>query len=670
MFAQRAAVEIREKKKQEIIHALANDPKDVTRLVELAKLFLVHRDAMKKHAEEACDLIVRANLAGCKDPGVWKLRGDCHMALWHSKLVNSKKHLHHALSCYRRAMKSKEYSTNVVFLFMIAKAYKDYGSLTGSLAILSQIISTFETFKKMHLVIHNAATILFHVGKYKDSLTYLKHVLQRPPEYYGKAYVLLQTARVFVADENPRAAREVLAKARTEFLKKKSVGGVGIGSHVSSSGSSSSSTGSSSSSPNASPISERNKHHRKNMLHSEACDDGGGGGAEEAIVSSWASRPCLWIEAGMLYTKHDDIIFAADALSHALALNSALDAATSDEYVSDFPYFVLSVACYRTGDESRAIQYTREWLKKHKTDQDAKDAMELWTKSKHASSESTVTLRTGLVVKLPPGENERYSSSASPKALPASKRVQSSQCRRKANSGTDASADIVHPIPWLTDIYKPPPSALEIAQKRAAEIAKKKAERERQITKSLQKKKLARQLRMNPKAKAAMRIQSIARGRYHRRRYAHRRRRHRRKYAIVLQRYVRGHNGRVRVLQMREDLRVERERVEQDAEREAIALVDSKMSDETAGHYAYEEVNSMGAYGGGGGYATTVPPTYGYGTSAISSDYSYGEDPSLQQHSYWNAHATGEGGEWVEGYDAHCGRRYMYNESTGETQWV
>ena len=56
------------------------------------------------------------------------------------------------------------FSANPNVLFEVADVYKQYGEALGALAVLSQIITTFPKYQKLHLVTHSAAVVLFQVS--------------------------------------------------------------------------------------------------------------------------------------------------------------------------------------------------------------------------------------------------------------------------------------------------------------------------------------------------------------------------------------------------------------------------------------------------------------------------------------------------------------------------
>ena len=181
MFARKAAIALRDKKRQEHIHTLFTSPKDVNTLVKLGKLYFEEK---KYHF--ALDLSRRAKRSGHNEAATWKICGDCHVEIWKERPLVSKKHLLYALSCYRQALKSIMFSSKPRFLVSVADVYTMYGSFPGALAVLSQIIQNFPSFQNLHCVTHRAAVVLFQIERYEDSLRYLKHVLQRPPESYGR----------------------------------------------------------------------------------------------------------------------------------------------------------------------------------------------------------------------------------------------------------------------------------------------------------------------------------------------------------------------------------------------------------------------------------------------------------------------------------------------------
>ena len=101
MFARKAAIALRDKKRQEHIHTLFTSPKDVNTLVKLGKLYFEDK---KYHF--ALDLLERAKRSGHNEAATWKICGDCHVEIWKERPLVSKKHLLYALSCYRKALKS------------------------------------------------------------------------------------------------------------------------------------------------------------------------------------------------------------------------------------------------------------------------------------------------------------------------------------------------------------------------------------------------------------------------------------------------------------------------------------------------------------------------------------------------------------------------------------
>ena len=129
MFARKAAIALRDKKRQEHIHTLFTSPKDVNILVKLGKLYFEEK---KYHF--ALDLLERAKRSGHNEAATWKICGDCHVEIWKERPLVSKKHLLYALSCYRRALKSIMFSSKPTFLVSVADVYTMYGSFPGALA--------------------------------------------------------------------------------------------------------------------------------------------------------------------------------------------------------------------------------------------------------------------------------------------------------------------------------------------------------------------------------------------------------------------------------------------------------------------------------------------------------------------------------------------------------
>eukprot|EP00940_MAST-03C_sp_MAST-3C-sp2_P001752 g1752.t1 len=642
MHAQRAAMALREEEKQKLMHALYGAPKDPSLLANLASAFYHSKEKDAKHFSS--DLLARCCEVGSRDPDVWKLRGDSHIAIWKEQRVARKAHLLHALSCYREALKSKKYSTDPNFLWDVAEVYRCYGSFEGALGVLSQIISTYKTFKAIHVVTHRAAVLLYRIGQYKDSLAYMKHCLLHPPKHYGEAYVLLQTARVFNADENPKAKRELLMKAHAHFIKQK----------------------------------------RQNSSEHDC------GRKNDDDFQQWAANPKIWIDAAQLYAKHGDHALAVDAFKLAADLNVDADGTQKSQkpsVVADFPYFDLAMSCRHIGDDSDAILHVRKWLKVHPSDRAARKAMELWTKAESPKEMSTVTLRTGMTLRTNAFASDPQNPPSSPSGTLRGTKSTIYVVHAPPKSKLPRNAKMTmhkleHPISWLSQMYKPPPTAIEIARKRAEEIAKKKAAHERAITDRLREKKKQRRSRIGPKETAAMLIQSAARRRHNVRTYKNKRRRRRRKYAIVLQKYARRLNAIERVKRMRDEKIKKEQSLTRTARENAIARVNRDMreaskiedgaSDDAASSYqTYTKYRSdatayanahVGAFAEGGGQEYATWEAAGGYASAGTADYG----------TYDNAQYSGIGGagNWTECFDEQSGRRYYYNPTTGETQWA
>jgi len=579
MFARKAAIALRNKRRQELIHTLFTFPKDVNILVELGKLYFEEK---KYHF--ALDLITRATRLKHNEAASWKCCGDCHVAIWNERPLISKKHLLHALSCYRRALKSITFSSNPSFLVSVADVYMMYGSFPGALAVLSQIIQNFPSYKNLHLVTHRAAVILFQIERHEDSLRYLKHVLQRPPESYGRKYVLMQMSRVLAAHENEKASQEILLKAYVMFKTEI---------------------------PDIDPY------------------------------ETWSVNPSVWIEAARICEKERDYPFELSFLSHALTLQD-------NKIVSRFPFHKLAYACYRVGDEARAVLEMQKWLAKNPDDAAALAISKSWTvgESSREKTTSMITIKTGLVF-LDPDVAESSKDSTVAQTLRAARSdVRGHTILKK--TGTS------HPIDWLSEIYVPPPSAQEIARKKAEEERKRRAEHEKKMSQKFFAKRRARRNLLGTKATSASLIQALARGRRARRAFKHKMRRRKRSAAIVLQKHVRAFNARRRVfnlkLSMKRREKEETQRIKENAMRQVVGS--SSSSDVV--------VMNQGEV-----YQEDYQQQYHHDQ----------QQPYQQQYQQQYFNDNNNGGydngqeEWTQAYDAATGQKYYYNNYTGETQW-
>ena len=363
-----------------------------------------------------------------------------------------------------------------------------YGSFPGALAVLSQIIQNFPGYKDLHLVTHRAAVILFQVARHEDSLRYLKHVLQRPPESYGRKYVLMQMSRVLEANENTKASDEILLKAYA-------------------------------------------------MFKSEVSDLG--------PYESWSVDPLVWIEAARICEMQRDHTFELSFLTYALKLQK------ESNQVSKFPFNKLAYAYYRVGDEARAVLEIQKWLAKNPSDASALAISKSWTvgESNRERSSNMVTIKTGLVF-LDPDDLSTIKDDSSTVANTI--RAARNEVTSGYHQSDKKNEKQKHPIAWLGEIYVPPPSAQEIARRKSEEERKRRVEHEKKMARKFYAKRRARRNLLGTKATSAALIQALARGRRERRVFKHRMRRRRRRAAIVLQKHVRAYVARKRVFYLRE----------------------------------------------------------------------------------------------------------------------